>query len=84
MRPMLIYWSRSADLTVAERIRERSLLLMYSSRLSNSNERSDPLRNSWVCWTRPLSAIASWSQVYRNACRSSQSEVFIMPLMLLI
>jgi len=36
----LLQWSRSADSTVAERIRERSLLLVYSSRSSNSSERS--------------------------------------------
>jgi len=33
-------WMRSADSTVAERIRERSLLLVYSFRSSNSSERS--------------------------------------------
>jgi len=33
-------WSRSADSTVAERIRKHSLLLVYSSRSSNSSERS--------------------------------------------
>jgi len=34
------HWSCSADSTVAERIRERSLLLVYSCRSSNNNERS--------------------------------------------
>jgi len=44
-------WSRSADSTVAERIRERSLLLDNLEEYTNSSERSC---NSWVCWTRPI------------------------------
>jgi len=49
IRIILICWlsaitisqcSRSADSTVAERIRERSLLLVYSFRSSNSSKRS--------------------------------------------
>jgi len=64
----MIHWSRSADSTVAERIRERSLLLVYSSRSSNISERSRIRSASWVCWTRPLcpcwKTLCDWSIFY--------------------
>jgi len=38
-------------------------IIIYSSRSSNSNERStDALRNSWVCWMWPLSISCSNTQ----------------------
>ena len=42
--------SRSANSTVAE----RSLLFIYSSKASNSSERSRICSASWVCWTQSL------------------------------